>query len=323
MDRMSGADKKPFRILVVDDDESLRTVVSQVLIEDGHEVTVAGSGEEALEVCRNEFPALVITDIVMGGMSGIELLKEIKRLHPETQVIIITSHASLDTAITAIRSGAYDYLIKPFEDISLISAVAGRAIDKIRLTEENINLVEELKQTNGELEGANALLKELSIRDGLTGLHNHRYFQEHLAMEILRSKRYNRSFALLFVDVDSFKMYNDNHGHPEGDNLLIVLSNLLKDHLRKSDLVARYGGEEFILLLPETPKENAFSVAETIRQKVADHPFPGKETQPFGKVTISLGVATYPGDGDDGSTLIQRVDKAMYEAKKSGRNKVC
>jgi len=220
---MNGQDAKPFRVLVVDDDESLRAVVSQVLREDGHEVTTAKSGEEALEAFRTGPYPLVITDIVMGNMSGTELLEEIKRLRPETQIIIMTSHATLDTAVLAIRAGAYDYLIKPFEEIEMVSTVAGRALDKIRLMEENRNLILQLKQKNGELEGANTLLKELTIRDGLTGLHNHRYFQEHLALEILRSRRNSRTFSLLFMDVDFFKRYNDTYGHPEGDNLLILL----------------------------------------------------------------------------------------------------
>jgi len=314
---------KPFRILVVDDDESLRTVVSQVLTEDGHEVTTARSGEEALEVFRKDPYPLVITDIVMENMSGMELLQSVKQLRPDTQVIIMTSHATLDTTVFAIRAGAYDYLIKPFEEIELISTVAGRALDKIRLMEENQNLILQLKQKNEELKGANTLLKELSIRDGLTGLHNHKYFQETLALEILRSRRKGVIFSLIFMDVDFFKRYNDTYGHPEGDNLLILLSNFLKECFRKSDLIARYGGEEFVALLPETSKELAFQIAESVCHKVAEYPFPGKDTQPFGKVTISLGVAAFPENGNDGSTLVKHADQALYRAKESGRNKVC
>jgi diguanylate cyclase (GGDEF)-like protein len=125
------------------------------------------------------------------------------------------------------------------------------------------------------------------------------------------------------MDMDFFKRYNDTYGHPEGDNLLILLSNFLKDCFRKSDLVARYGGEEFVALLPETSKWSAFQIAESVCQKVADYPFPGKDTQPLGKITISLGVAAFPEDGNDGSTLIRHADQALYRAKEGGRNKVC
>ena len=304
------------------DEESLRKILSQVLTEDQHEVIEAASGEQALALFKKEPFPLVITDIVMDGMSGIELLQEIKQHGPETQVIIMTSHASLDTAINAIRAGAYDYLIKPFEDIELISSVSHRAIENIRLVGENKRLLHELTQKNEELTRANKVLKELSIRDGLTGLFNHRYFQEALALEILRSRRYERAFSVIFLDVDFFKQYNDTNGHPDGDKLLITLAQLLRDRLRRSDIVARYGGEEFVLLLPETAKENALQVAENIRQKVADYPFAGWQTQPFGRVTISLGVAAFPDEGEDGSTLIERADAALYRAKEAGRNAV-
>jgi diguanylate cyclase (GGDEF)-like protein len=318
-----AARTKPCRILVVDDEQSLQAIMGQVLTEDGHQVTTASSGEEAQTLFSGQPFPLVITDIVMGGMSGIDLLRTIKKTHPSTEVIIITSHASLDSAVTALRYGAYDYLVKPFDDISLISAVVGRALEKIRLTEENKTLLETLHRKNEELEKSNAILKNLSIRDGLTGLYNHRYFQEVLTMELVRSRRYNKSVALVFIDVDHFKKYNDTHGHPDGDGLLVTLARILLDSLRASDTVARYGGEEFVLILPETTKDGALHVAESIRKKVYDHPFPGRETQPLGRITISLGVAAFPHDGADGSSLIERADKALYEAKKAGRNRAC
>ncbi len=314
--------QEPIRILVADDDESLRSVLKQVLNTDGYEVTLAASGEEALAAFKKAPCPLIITDIRMGKMSGMELLQEVKRLRPETEIVIMTSHAALDTAITAVQAGAYDYLAKPFEDISLISSVARRAIDKIRLTAENKNLIEKLKRQYGELERANATLKDLSIRDGLTELYNHRYFQENLSLEILRSERYAKRFSLVFLDVDFFKQYNDTHGHPAGDTVLIALAKLLTGSLRKSDIVARYGGEEFVLILPETSRENAFAVAETVRKKIADHPFPGRQTQPQGMITVSMGIAVFPEDGKDGSTLLQHADNALYRAKEGGRNTV-
>ena len=146
-------------LLVVDDEETLRSVVSQVLSADGFVVAEAASGEEALEAFRTECHPLVITDIRMKGMSGIELLTQIKLHNPDTEVVIMTSHASLDSALTALRAGAYDYLIKPFESLDLISAVAGRAADKARLVARNRELVQQLKQANEELQEANGILK--------------------------------------------------------------------------------------------------------------------------------------------------------------------
>jgi len=310
------------RILVAAAEESLCTVVSRVLAGDGHEVTQAASGEQALEAfLKHPFP-LVITDVKMAGMSGLELLQKIKQVRQDTQVVIMTSSASPDTAIAAMRAGAYDYLIKPFDEIEVISNMARRAIEKIRLTEENRSLLAKLKKKNEELEFANKALRELSIRDGLTGLYNHRYFQETIAAEIFRSRRHSRVFSLLFMDIDLFKKYNDVNGHPVGDKLLVALSRMLAENLRSSDFVARYGGEEFVMILPETPKKNAFGVADEIRQKIADYPFDGRGALPQGKVTVSMGVASYPEDGSDVSSLILIADQALYQAKTQGRNRV-
>ena len=310
------------QLLVVDDEETLRSVVSQVLSEDGFEVAEAASGEEALEAFRAKSHDVVITDIRMGGMSGIELLTAIKEHNQDTQVVIMTSHASLDSALTALRAGAYDYLVKPFESLDLISAVAGRAAEKARLVAQNRELLEQLQKANEELQQANEILKEMAVKDGLTSLYNHRYFQEALAQEFARSKRYAKQCSVIFIDVDNFKIYNDTHGHPEGDELLRTLSRIMMEHLRNTDLAARYGGEEFVLLLPETAKDPAIKIAEELRAKVEAHPFNGREMQPLGKVTISVGVACYPQDGGDAPSVMAYADQLLYKAKHGGKNQV-
>lgn len=309
-------------ILVVDDEESLREVLYEVLSEDGYQVATAASAEEALTLFAQNHYALIITDICMPGLSGIDLLKQVKEKNQDTQIIIMTSHASLDTALTALRAGAYDYLIKPFEDLELISALVRRATEKIRLVSENKTLVVKLQTYNEELESVNRILRELAIRDGLTGLYNHRYFQEALAMEVARAQRHNRPFSLIFIDVDYFKKYNDTHGHPMGDQLLRNLSDMLNSRLRQSDMAARYGGEEFILLLPETGKDGAAIVAESVRSQIENYPFDGRETQPGGKVTVSVGVSTFQEDGSDAPSVLHQADQALYKAKHAGRNQV-
>lgn len=309
-------------LLVVDDEETLRSVVSQVLSADGFVVEEAASGEQALEAFREQSHQLVITDIRMGGMSGIELLTQIKQHNPDTQVVIMTSHASLDSALKALRAGAYDYLVKPFESLDLISAVASRAAEKARLVTQNRALVEQLKKANEELQEANVILQEMAVKDGLTSLYNHRYFQEALSLELARSKRYAKHCSVIFIDVDNFKMYNDTHGHPEGDRLLKTLAGIMMTHLRSSDLAARYGGEEFVLLLPETSKDAAVKIAEGLRGKVENEPFPGRERQPLGCVTISVGVASYPDDGPDAPAVLAYADQLLYKAKHGGKNQV-
>ena len=310
------------RILVVDDEPTLRCVISQVLAEDGHEVTEAASGEEALRAFRAcPFP-VVMTDIVMGKMSGLDLLQELKLLDSETVVVLMTSHATIEAATSALRKGAYDFLTKPFEDISQISAVVGRAVDKAKLVHEKTAMVEHLQRTTRELETLNEQLQEMAVRDGLTGLFNHRYFRDRLEQEIHRCLRHGHVFSLVFMDVDRFKHFNDTHGHLEGDNLLRVLASLIKEHSRTSTIAARYGGEEFVQLVPEADREAALACAENLRGLIEEHPFEGGQTQPGGKLTMSLGVATFPDDGTDANALLQAADEALYRAKEEGRNRV-
>jgi len=307
------------RILVVDDEEDLRNIISQVLSDDGYEVTTAASGETALEIFKDTPFPIVITDVFMQEMTGIDLLHEIKTLSPDTQVVIMTSNASLESATAALRSGAYDYVTKPFEDLDAISAVVNRAAEKVELILQKETMVDGLKQNTHKLEKLNVQLKNLAIRDALTGLYNRRHFLEALELEFNSSKYHGRSFSLLFIDLDHFKHYNDTFGHPAGDNLLREFAELIIKSSRVTTVVARYGGEEFIILAPETPKAGARVFAERLRKTVDEHPFRGK---PSGQVTLSIGVSTYPEDGLNTKTLISRADEALYQAKKDGRNRV-
>jgi len=311
------------RILVVDDDESLRGVLAMVLEDDGYLVSTASSGEEALELYLSDPFPLVVTDIRMGGMNGIELLQRLKEINVDTEVIVITSYASVDTALTALRLGAYDYLVKPFEELEFISNVVVRASEKIRLVHDNRQLLDNLVRNKEELEQKNRTLQKLVVRDGLTGLYNRRYMQEVLEMETSRCRRKKGTYTLAFLDIDHFKKLNDAHGHPEGDVVLKGLAGLLTGRLRKIDVIARYGGEEFLLMLPETSKANGAYCAETICSLIAGHGFVGTQDQSLGQVTVSIGVATFPDDGDKVADILLRADEALYAAKHGGRNMVC
>jgi len=173
---------------------------------------------------------------------------------------------------------------------------------------------------------SNALLyektMELSKTDGLTGLKNHREFKESLNAEILRAKRYQRPNSLLMIDLDYFKHYNDTNGHPQGDVLLKKLADLIKENLKDTDVVARYGGEEFAVLLLETPKDQAEAIAERLRNMIEWCRFPKEDTQPDGKLTVSLGLSSFPDDGDTAEQVLHAADEALYEAKRTGKNKV-
>lgn len=162
---------------------------------------------------------------------------------------------------------------------------------------------------------------KLATTDGLTDLYNHRYFQEQIRMQVENSKRYNNNFSLIIIDIDFFKKFNDNFGHQSGDAVLRQVAQTLKRNVRATDIVCRYGGEEMSIILPNTGKDVALSTAQKICERVAEHKFKlanGKETN----VTISLGVSTFPFDGEDASSLIESADKRLYIAKNNGRNQV-
>lgn len=309
-------------ILVVDDDASFRELLRQLLTEAGHLVTVAADAESALAAYRQNPLPLVITDIWLPGMNGLQLMEEIKRLRQDAEIVVATGHASIDSAIDALRRGAYDYLTKPLEDLSLVTSVVDRALEKLQLQRYNRELVDQLRHNNNTLERANHVLKDLALHDGLTGLFNHRHFQESLTLEVMRAGRYRHDFSLIFLDVDFFKQYNDTYGHPAGDRLLCMLAARLKDATPGPGLAARYGGEEFVLLLPEAGKAEAAALAEQLRQNIADSVLPGYETMPETSVTVSIGVATFPKDGDHAQVLLEHADQALYQAKRQGRNRV-
>ncbi len=165
-------------------------------------------------------------------------------------------------------------------------------------------------------------IKALSYTDGMTGLHNYRFFTLRLREEIARARRNHMPVSLLIMDVDFFKNYNDTLGHPAGDEVLRQLSAILKHTVRDNDIVARYGGEEFAIILPSTGKKGAAALAERIRKKVEKHKFPDEEVQPNGTLTISIGCATYPDDAVIMEDLIVAADRALYSAKAQGRNRV-
>jgi len=204
--------------------------------------------------------------------------------------------------INGYRLGEEKFDEASFELLVTVATQVGMALENVRLFEET---------------------KVLSITDGMTSLYNYRYFMEHLNEEFERAKRYKRSLSVIMVDVDFFKKYNDANGHPKGDELLRKVAEIFKRTARISDTVARYGGEEFVVILPETCGEMAFGMAERLRKEVEANDFEGGKTQPGGRVTISLGVASYPEVTDSCEGIIKCADDALYRAKEEGRNRAC
>jgi diguanylate cyclase (GGDEF)-like protein/PAS domain S-box-containing protein len=174
----------------------------------------------------------------------------------------------------------------------------------------------ELEAQKRELEAANTLLRALATTDGLTGLANHRHFQERLGEEFRRAQRYGIPLSLIMLDVDQFKQYNDSFGHPAGDLVLKRVGNLLTQTVRETDLAARYGGEEFAVLLPETQREGAEALAERIRVAVAEAEWDKRD------ITVSVGVASHQVISENAADLVEQADQALYTSKTNGRNRV-
>ena len=161
---------------------------------------------------------------------------------------------------------------------------------------------------------------KLSLVDELTGLYNRRAVYKFLDNETKRAKRFKHPLTIIMADIDFFKIYNDKNGHVAGDKLLQEISKIMSNEVRDIDILGRYGGEEFIVILPETSHEGASKIAERIRRKVEQTHFQGQETQPHGKVTISLGLTTFHGEYKERTQFIQSADELLYKAKEAGRN---
>jgi diguanylate cyclase (GGDEF)-like protein len=165
-------------------------------------------------------------------------------------------------------------------------------------------------------------LRELSLRDGLTNLYNHKYFFDRMAEEVERARRYESHIGVIMLDIDHFKIYNDVHGHLMGDDVLKDVAAILAESTRGVDIVARYGGEEFGIILPLIGKTESLEFAERIRRKIEKKKVPGQENLPGKNLTVSIGVSTFPEDDSDAKALIRKADEALYTAKRSGRNKI-
>jgi len=449
------------RIVVVDDDRLVREIVCDALKGLGR-VEACESGERALESLSRERADLVISDLTMPGMSGIQLLERIQREHPGTEFVLLTANASVESAVGALRMGAADYLTKPIrpEELALVveqilarrrllaenarlraeieiiescrvllrcldpgevyavaldlvlstlgcrrgvvhfhrtavprtDGVATRGFDEdqarrlrdmlvtdkvpdldsvsgpvivtdgkmhdllrscdveagpavvvpVRGQESEAGLIWAFDETKGrdsraldrvrlvarhaELALQNAerfhRAKERAFIDDVTEAYNARYLLQATEHEIQRAERYKKDLAVLFLDLDRFKLVNDQYGHLVGSDVLRQLAEVLQECIRQVDTLARYGGDEFTILLLDSDLEEGVAVGERIRGTVADTIFEGERGAPI-RLTISIGVATYPAHASDRDTLLDVADKAMYLAKSQGRDCVC
>jgi diguanylate cyclase (GGDEF)-like protein len=448
------------KILLADDDHPLRETLQEFLAGQGYAVTAAADGYEAMAAMKAQEFALALLDLMLPGYSGLEILSRLKAHTPDTEVILFTGHAGMESAVQALRLGAYDYLLKADLRLADLQTLVARALERRHLALENRELAVNISKAQAELvnrrareltqvrqiaetlagpltwdqlvrglvnliwdslslellglqlQGPEADLplsafrrrpdvpdttdhtfhdllqgqlapdpatppagtplpamlwqrlqvgnvtlaagagrhepltpeeaelfrifilqgeagiknlvlfdqvKSMAIRDALTGLYNYGYFKEALHYEVEKSRRYKTPLSLLFLDIDDFKLVNDTLGHLKGDKTMRQVAAILKQGIRQADLLCRYGGDEFVMLLSQTPPDQAMVLAERLRQRIAQSSMNRLEQRC--KVTVSIGVA---GLGPAMSTedLIKAADEAHYRAKLAGKNRV-
>lgn len=302
--------KKPSQslILAVDDDTDNLRLISVALQHEGYRVELAKSGEEAIEKLKKITPDLVLLDINMSGVSGLETLKTIRSREDYINVILVSARSDSGDVVKGLDTGADDYICKPFDPMELLARVRAQL---------------RIKDLADRLAKANERLRELVDIDDLTGLYNMRSIYQKIENEIGRAKRYDRALAVVMMDMDNFKEVNDTNDHLFGSFVLSEVGKLIRNNIRGIDFAARYGGDEFLIALSETTLEGAGLFAERLRKVIAGHTFE-KDGNSI-RLTASIGVAVVqPAQhAIDAKSLVRYADHAMYDAKRTGKNQVC
>lgn len=287
-----------FKILIADDNADKRLLLTVALQDVGYEVMCVNNGMDALSAIDTYQPDLVIADTLMPELDGYELARRI-RSNPQTKFIPVvlqtTERADADDARRSAQVGALAYITDP-TDLDLLLA-----------------RVQTLLDFKSYLDSC----EEEAFTDYLTGLANRRRFEKVLGREFARSLRYERTFCLLWLDIDKFKLINDKYGHGAGDEVIKIIADILQTGIRGIDLAARVGGEEFAVLLPETGLEKGCEVAERLRHAIGEITIPN-----VSHVTASFGIAAFPFHGKNSKDMVDAADDAMYEAKRLGRNRI-
>ncbi len=307
--------KEKKRILVVDDHEDNIELLRARLEARGYQVFGASDGQAALDQVESINPDLILLDVMMPKMDGMEVVRRLKANKdlPFIPVIMQTALDSTENKVEGLGAGADDYITKPINFAELEARVT--ALLRIKKLETA------LRDREKELSEANDKLTRISLTDGLTEIDNRRCLETRLNEMWQHSARLHEPVALIMCDIDKFKSVNDQFGHQAGDSVLKEVAKLLKDEAREIDRVGRYGGEEFLLILPGTVLDAAVTFAERLREKVEGHTF--SYTGGTLRRTISCGVAASPHPRvKDQEALLKAADEALYVAKETGRNRV-
>ncbi|MBI3283290.1 MAG: diguanylate cyclase [Burkholderiales bacterium] len=289
-------ESKAYRILIMDDDAVTSEYYAAILRDAGMAVRLLSEPSQILSVMTDFRPELLLLDVYMPMCSGVELSMVIRQdnSYVDVPIVFLSSEADLGKQLEAVRAGGDDFITKPIAPEYLVSSLSTRA-ERYRL------------------------LRALIMRDGLTGLYNHTAIKEQLASEISQAGRNGSPLALAMIDLDYFKNVNDSYGHPAGDQVLRTLARLLRQRLRRSDIVGRYGGEEFAVIFPGTSATTARKVLDQVRlafYKIQQHAEQGEFAVSFSAGVADLELTT------DVDELFDVADAAMYLSKQNGRNRI-
>ena len=289
-------------ILIVDDKAKNLQVLGTILSKQNYKIAAANNGERAIKIANTTLPDLILLDIMMPGIDGYEVCARLKK-DPRTKgisIIFLTAKTEPEDIVKGFEAGAVDYVVKPFNSTELLARV------KTHL---------ELKISKDLLKIKNEQLRELAITDSMTGLYNHRYIIDSLSERITEAKRYRQLLSVAMLDIDYFKKVNDNYGHFFGDFVLVRISTIIEESIRKTDIAGRYGGEEYLIIFTNTDKKSALNTLERIRKSIEKEKWDKKDLV----ITISGGLSELK--DEDYSKLIIKTDNLLYKAKKNGRNR--
>lgn len=284
-------------VLIIEDKKEDAVFLQETLKDAGYKVWCCANGEEGMRLVQTTPFAAVLTELLTPGMNGEEIAEQVLAINPAIGVVVMTTVSFISSAVEAMEAGAYGYVSKPF-NASEIKIVLKRAVERFQL------LGSSKKKDQ---------FAEMSVKDGLTGLYNRRFLDVFMRKKLSFMEQESEKFSILMLDIDYFKKYNDTNGHSAGDQLLREAAKVYQKAVRKDDVVFRYGGEEFLVFLEYADKKGARIIAERILTSFSL----------YLPATVSIGVGTYPEDGQVLDDLLKKADAALYKAKENGRNQVC
>jgi two-component system cell cycle response regulator len=292
-------------VMVLEDDDAQRQLYATWLTDEGHEVRVASTLEEGLQLLASTDFDLLIVDVLLPDGDGRDLVRQARQVlaTAEVPILLLTHLSDIEEKLRGFEAGADDYLVKPIE----LPELRARVTAQLRRRSAMVRLTERLRAAAWR-----------AVTDSLTGAYGRSFFDAHLRQQVALARRFQRPVSVLMLDIDHFKRVNDAMGHLAGDEVLRGLAERLRKRLRMADVLCRYGGEEFVVIFPETSLPSAVQLAEELRDLIGKTPFRAHHTEV--PITISIGVACARGGTPE--ALVHAADRALYRAKEMGRNRV-